>query len=103
MPGYPGIVGLSGAIADITSVHHVHFRDAPEPPLGAPTTETLIQTLKPGKTITDLEGVLGALAPKLVGEEGCIAGAWGETKEDKDKSVLFLGWTSSKVRLMSFV
>ena len=96
-PGYPENTKLTVALVGVPTVLHVHFHDAPEAALGAPVTEVLIQTLKSGKTVSDLEGVLSPLAPKLGTEEGCIAGTWGETKEDKDKSVLFLGWTSSKV------
>jgi hypothetical protein len=97
-PGYPGIVGLADTIAGNTTILHVPFRDAPEPSLGAPTTEVAVLTLKPGKTVADIDAALASLAPEASLEEGYVAGTWGETMEDAEKLVLFSGWASSKVR-----
>ncbi|KAF5314890.1 hypothetical protein D9619_006967 [Psilocybe cf. subviscida] len=96
-PGYPGIVGLAGTIAGNSTMLHVPFRDAPEPALSAPATEVAVITLKPGKTVADVDAVFESFMHKVESEEEDAAvGTWGQTKEEAEKLVCFFGWASSK-------
>ncbi|KAF5314891.1 hypothetical protein D9619_006966 [Psilocybe cf. subviscida] len=96
--GYPGIVGLADTIAGNSTMLHVPFRDAPEPALGAPTTEVAVFTLKPGKTIADVDAILASMMQEvgLEAKDDCVVGTWGQTREDAEKVVLFFGWASTK-------
>lgn len=100
-PGYPGTTGLAPVFAGETKkVYHVELTESPNEALGMPTTEILSMSLKKNKTRADLAGALDILTARLTAEEGCSnTYAWGQTREDPNRTVyLFLGWESTKAR-----
>ncbi|KJA23213.1 hypothetical protein HYPSUDRAFT_40009 [Hypholoma sublateritium FD-334 SS-4] len=98
-PGYPGTTGLAPVFAGETKkVYHVELTESPDEALSMPTTEILSMSLKKNKTRADLAGALDILTARLTAEEGCSnTYAWGQTREDPNRTVyLFLGWESTK-------
>lgn len=80
------------------SVVHVPFQESPEAALSAGSTEVLAATLKPGKTMQDLDPAVTAFLAQLSSEPTCIKPcAMGETIEEPGKYIVFVGWTSTKV------
>jgi hypothetical protein len=102
---YPKLGEQLAKVGDLSKINmfHVHFQPESNlaPLLNAPFTSFAhLSTLKPGKTINELQDAVKSLVdlPKV---EHSYGGAWGKAIE-KDDVVLLYGWDDPKVNTALF-